>query len=66
MELRENKKRLVFSKDGKSLLAIRSMNNWPQIVQQNIDEPSSDFTEITNGKYEVEEILGWDKDNNEV
>ena len=66
MELRENKKRLVFSKDGNSMLAIRSINNWPQIVQQNIDEPSSDFTEITNGKYEVEEILGWDKNNNEV
>ena len=52
------------SKDGNSMLAIRSLNNWPQIVQQNIGEPS--FTEITNGKYEVEEILAWDKDNNEV
>ena len=66
MELRENKKRLVFSKDGNSMLAIRSVNNWPQIVQKNLDESSSEFSEITNGNFEVEEILGWDIDKNEV
>ena len=66
MELRENKKRLVFSKDGNSMLAIRSVNNWPQIVQKNLDESSSEFSEITNGNFEVEEILGWDIDKNDV
>ena len=68
MELRENKKRLKFSKDQGAayMLAIRSVNNWPQIVQKNIDDSSSDFTEITNGGYAIEEILGWDKAKNEV
>ena len=66
MELRENKKRLVFSKDGNSMLAIRSVNNWPQIVQKNLDESSPEFSEITNGNFEVEEILGWDIVKNKV
>ena len=66
MELRENKKRLVFSKDGNSMLAIRSVNDWPQIVQKNLDESPSEFSEITNGNFEVEEILGWDIDKNDV
>ena len=66
MELRENKRRLVFSKDGNSMLAIRSVNNWPQIVQKNLDELSPDFSQITNGEFEVEEILGWDIVKNEV
>ena len=57
MELRENKKRLVFSKDGNSMLAIRSVNNWPQIVQKNLDESSPEFSEITTGNFVVEEIL---------
>ena len=65
VELRENKKRVVFSKSGNDMLTIRSVNFWPQIVHKNLSDGSK-YSTITTGDYEVAEILGWDEAKNEV
>ena len=46
------------------MLAIRSVNFWPQIIKKNFGD--DDFIIITNGEFEVVDILAWDETKNEV